>query len=458
MKKLRRLLVVDDEPSMRLNITDILQMEGHSVEEAGTGNDGILKALSGKPDIILLDFNLPDMDGLKVLSEVKKEIPDILVIILTAYGTNERVIATMKAGAFDYVEKPFELSEFLIILERAFSYLDMQRELEKLRLQADAEKDPVAEQIIGKSAAMKKIMKTIGLAAASSAAILIQGESGTGKELVADAIQRHSDRVDMPYIKINCGAFAESLLESEIFGHEKGSFTGASELKQGKFELASGGTVFLDEINNMPQSLQVRLLRILQQQSFFRVGGKELVQVDVRIIAASNRVIEDEIEAGNLRKDLYYRLNVIRINIPPLRERTEDIPLLIDFFIKKHSPNRNLAVPQDVLEKLKALPWHGNVRELENHIQRAIVLARDNALPIDIPAAPRPGEVYDVKSPPQPGGSQSFRELVSEYEKELILNALRQSNGNRSAAAKLLRMSRRLLYYKIKDLKIEEYT
>ena len=394
MKKEKNILVVDDESSMRKNINDILTIEGYNVFEAENGVIGIEKVANNKLDLVLLDFNMPLMDGFETLSEIKKINPDLPVIILTAYGTNERIIETMKSGAYDYMDKPFELAEFLIVVERAIKYFELITELKKLRTSVS---ENVAiydkEQIIGKSSTIKEILKLLGLAAPSDATVLIQGESGTGKELIADAIQRHSLRRDRPYVKINCGAFSESLLESEIFGHEKGSFTGAVAQKLGMFELANEGTVFLDEINNMPQSVQIRLLRILQHQTFYRVGGEIPVPTNIRIIAASNKNIEKEVEEGRLRKDLYYRLNVIRINIPPLRERTEDIPLLVEHFLTKYGADKNLVITPENIERLRIYLWPGNIRELENNIQRALVFARDNIINIETEVKEEKAEV-----------------------------------------------------------------
>lgn len=456
MKKNKNILVVDDEASMRKNIKDILTLEGYTVYEAENGISGIEIVKNQKMDLVLLDFNMPLMDGFEALSEIKKINSDLPVIILTAFGTNERVIEAMKNGAYDYMEKPFELAEFLIIVERAIKYLDLLNELKKLRTTfSETAVSFDKDQIIGKSSAIKEILKLLGLAAPSDATVLIQGESGTGKELIADAIQRHSQRANKPYIKINCGAFSESLLESEIFGHEKGSFTGAISQKLGVFELANEGTVFLDEINNMPQSLQIRLLRILQHQTFYRVGGETPVPVNIRIIAASNRNIEKEVEEGRLRKDLYYRLNVIRINLPPLRERTEDMPLLVDHFLKKYGANRNLVIKPENIEELKAYSWPGNIRELENNIQRAIVFARDNIVKIETEIKEAEIDESDVSFSKILKDGLSLKSVIEKIEKNFILEALRNTKWNRTEAAKLLKIHRRLLYSKMKEYKLD---
>ncbi len=456
MKKNKNILVVDDESSMRKNILDILTSEGFKVYEAENGIVGIEMVKKYDFDLVLLDFNMPGMDGFEALSEIKKINQDLPVVILTAYGTNERVIEAMKNGAYDYMEKPFELSEFLLIVERALNYLELLSELKKLRT-SFSEKTTVFDegQIIGKSSGIKEILKLLGMVAPTDTTVLIQGESGTGKELIADAIQRHSQRVGKPYIKINCGAFSESLLESEIFGHEKGSFTGAISQKLGVFELANEGTVFLDEINNMPQSLQIRLLRILQHQTFFRVGGEIPVPANIRIIAASNKNIEKEVEEGRLRKDLYYRLNVIRMNIPPLRERTEDIPLLVEHFLKKYGANNNLVINPENMLTLKSYSWPGNIRELENNIQRAIVFARDNIINIETEVKEeKAGTSMDSFNKIMKEGS-SLKSVIGVIEKNFILQALKISKWNRTEAAKLLKIHRRLLYSKMKEYKLD---
>jgi DNA-binding NtrC family response regulator len=398
------------------------------------------------------------MDGFETLSEIKKINPDLPVIILTAYGTNERIIETMKSGAYDYMDKPFELAEFLIVVERAIKYFELITELKKLRTSAS---ENVAiydkEQIIGKSSTIKEILKLLGLAAPSDATVLIQGESGTGKELIADAVQRHSLRRDRPYVKINCGAFSESLLESEIFGHENGSFTGAVAQKLGMFELANDGTVFLDEINNMPQSVQIRLLRILQHQTFYRVGGEIPVPTNIRIIAASNKNIEREVEEGRLRKDLYYRLNVIRINIPPLRERTEDIPLLVEHFLNKYGADKNLVITPENIERLRIYLWPGNIRELENNIQRALVFARDNIINIETEVKEEKAEVPENSFQKILKEGLSFKSVIEEIEKNFILQALKITKWNRTETAKLLKIHRRLLYNKMKEYKLNSF-
>lgn len=451
-QKKKLVLVVDDEASMRKNIIDILSREGCNIIEAADGLEAIDQVKKQSPDLILLDINLPQLDGLSALAEIRKIKPDSPVIIFTAYGTSDRAIEAMKEGAFDYIEKPFELDEFVLNVKRACNYADLIQELKELRTQVSNNILHTEEiRLIGRSVKMQEIFKLIGRAAPSDATILIQGESGTGKELIADAIQKYSLLKEKPYIKINCGALSESLLESEIFGHEKGAFTGAIGQKLGCFELANNGTIFLDEINNMPPSLQVRLLRLLQNQSFFRVGGEVPVTVNVRVIAATNTDIEKEVAAGKFRKDLFYRLNIIRLNIPPLRDRVEDIPFLAEHFLRKYSPARDLVLSAKALATLQSYDWPGNVRELENLIHSTVVMARENVISeLNLPEKTQTKQVY-LKEYLEQSLEYGLKNTIDSIEKECILNALKKSDWNKTEAAVLLKIHRRLLYSKMKE-------
>ena len=351
----------------------------------------------------------------------------------------------------------------MIIIKRALEFSELIEEVKHLREQVkEITPDFVSDQIIGRTQQMQNIFKLIGKVTGTEATVLIQGESGTGKELIADAIQRHSLRRDKPYVKVNCGALTETLLESEIFGHEKGSFTGANTQKLGRFELADSGTIFLDEINNMPLSLQVKLLRILQKQPFYRVGGETPIKVDVRIIAASNTDIEQAVKDGKLREDLFYRLNVVRINVPSLRERKEDIPLLIEHFIKKYSNGKQISIPQETIDKLVNFDWPGNIRELENTIQRSLVISNKNIFTVDqLPIQNKTKQELkgftneiDYWFNEIVNNKVSLKNIISSIEKELIIKALELAGQNRSHAAKLLKIHRRLLYTKMKDYNI----
>ena len=450
MKEKKTILVVDDEASMRKNVVELMTREGFVVLEAGDGIEALKNIRSATLSLVLLDINLPKMDGITVLKEMKKDFPDIPVIVFTAYGTSERAIEAMKAGAYDYLDKPFELDEFLLVVRRALTYGDLLGEVKRLRSTVSINTQSIAgNQLVGISSKSQEIFKMIGRAAPSDATVLIQGESGTGKELIADAIQRHSLRKDKPFIKVDCGGLSETLLESELFGHEKGSFTGAVAQRKGRFELADGGTILLDEVNNMTPALQMKLLRVLQQKTFERVGGKTTLSVDVRVIAATNRDIEQEMKAGRFRQDLFYRLNVIHIVIPPLRERLEDIPVLVDHFLKKMKPSENIVVPEASMNTLLSYSWPGNVRELENVIQRSLVMSQGNLITIDhLLVAANPAAAH---LPHHHISEKEFdlKDYLAKVEKDLILEALSKTNWNRTQTAGMLNINRRLLFSKM---------
>ena len=456
MKEKRTVLIVDDEAPMRKNLTELLGDEGFSILEAGDGEEAIRLARDRQPNLVLLDINLPRTDGLACLVEIKKSAPSVPVIVFTAYGTSERAIQAMKTGAFDYLEKPFDLDEFLLTVRRALNYSDLMSEVQSLRAKVP---DPQAyfssSELIGSTLKMQEIFKTVGRVAGTDATVLIEGESGTGKELVADAIQRHSLRKDKPFIKVNCGGLPETLLESEMFGHEKGSFTGAVSRREGRFELANGGTIFLDEINNMPPPLQMKLLRVLQHKTFERVGGKETLTVDVRIIAATNKNIEAEVKAGRFREDLYYRLNVVHIVIPPLREHLDDVPLLVDHFLRKFDVSRKAFLSPEAHHKVRSHSWPGNIRELENVIQRALVMAQGNVITADDLPIESASRKTSMSAQQKGDGRTPLKKLTSVFEKNLIVQALTRAGWNRTKAAGLLQINRRLLFSKIKQYKIK---
>ncbi|MCF8346528.1 MAG: sigma-54 dependent transcriptional regulator [Bacteroidales bacterium] len=448
----RLILVADDEASIRRNIKDLLSSMGYKVLLAEGGNRALEIFRESNPGLVILDINMPDINGLVLLEELKKINNEIPVIIFTAFGTSERAINAMKSGAYDYIEKPFELDEFLLIVERAFEYSGLLKEVKKLRnYVVNPQSSYLPNDIIGKSPKMQEVFKLIGRVASSEATVLIQGESGTGKELVADAIQRHSLLADQPYVKINCGALSESLLESEIFGHEKGAFTGAFSQRKGLFEIADGGTVFLDEINSMPHSLQVKLLRVLQKQPFFRVGGDKPINVDVRILASSNKDIKPEVEAGRFREDLFYRINVVTITIPPLRERMSDLPLLIEHFIHKYRSDKKIVIPPKTIKRLKKYSWPGNIRELENTIYSAIVTTPNDVLNIaELPVHKGEGTTQTDYLRLLENG-MSFKDVITEVEKKIIHEALARFDHNQSKTADFLKINRRLLYSRLKE-------
>ncbi len=458
-KKLHTVLIVDDEPSMRLNLKELLGDEGYQIAEAPNGMKAVQAVEEKTPSIILMDIKMPGMDGLKALEKIKVISPKTPVIIFTAFGSNEKPIEAMKAGAFDYLEKPFEVEELLNVIERALGeWMNVSDDSAKSSTEQLA---PMEEHIIGKSRKMKNLLKMIGKIAPKDTTVLLQGESGTGKEVIADAIHRHSNRTNGPFIKINCGALPESLLESELFGHEAGAFTGAVKQRRGRFELAHGGTIFLDEVDALTLPMQIKLLRVLQQFTFERVGGEKTIHTDARIIAATNKDLKQKIEEGSFRQDLFYRLNIIHLHLPPLRERTEDIEPLVSYFLKKYSPAKKLTLTDDAMKSLKTCMWHGNVRELENVIQRAAVLSRSKQIrrqDLKIPADSLKEHADSLRQKYLDGGSEcvDFHSVIQTVEKELISHALERTGWNKTEAAKLLQINRRLLYSKMDQYKINK--
>ena len=451
---LSRALVVDDEKASRLNIIDLLTMEHINVEEAENG-ESALGLIASKPfDVVLLDIRMPKMNGLDVLKHIKKSHPNLPVIMFTAIGTSERAIEAMKMGAFDYIAKPFDVEELLAIVGRAIEYRHLSNEVQALRQRlADVEaQDFSPDKFVSASPAMQKVFKMIGKVAASNTTVLIEGETGTGKELVANAVWYHSTRKDRPFIKINCAAIPEGLLESELFGHERGAFTDARDQRKGHFELADGGTIFLDEISEMSPKLQSKLLRVLEQHEFQRVGGSETLTVDVRILAATNKDLKEETKAGRFRKDLFYRLQVVHIVLPPLHERRGDIPPLVDHFLKRLNPKRELMVSSDAMKEMEEYTWPGNVRELGNVIERATVLAQGKLItPEHLSlSSPHTGESGQPKLAGTPV-ILPLRKVLADVERDLIVRALTQANWNKTKAAKLLKIDRRVLFDKIKE-------
>jgi two-component system response regulator AtoC len=399
-------LVVDDDAQIRSLLADLLKENGYAVREAKTGAEAIAAVDKQRPDLVMMDVKLPDQDGLDVLKTLKKDKPELEVIVMTAFGGSSSAIKAMEHGAYDYVTKPFEIDDLLAALKRVFEHADMSSEVATLRLEL-GKSAAERERIVGSSKPMLEVYKLIGKVAGADATVLITGESGTGKELVAEALHRASKRNPHPLVKVSCAALPESLLEAELFGHEKGSFTGAMTMRKGRFEAANKGTIFLDEIGEMTLGTQTKLLRILQEREFERIGSNLPIKVDLRVIAATNRELAAEVEAGRFREDLYYRLNVIHIHMPPLRDRMDDLPLLVEHFLAKFRFKPD-AIPTTISEEAMGLlmehDWPGNVRELENAIERAVVLSRGQPI--------MPDHLPLTESPAVAGGKARTRGRV----------------------------------------------
>ena len=453
MKKLN-ILVVEDGQSQREMLRDFLRKEGHVVGEAENGEQAIRRIREGHYDLILLDYRMPGMDGIQVLRAVKGINPEIDIVIVTAEGTIDMAVEAMKAGAFDYITKPVEFDELLLLVARVSERRTLMKENEILRGvfrgEPFGEKGVTTDRIVYRSEKMSALINMAGRVAASRATVLLQGESGTGKELFARLIHHLSPRASKRIIAVNCGALHENLLESELFGHEKGAFTGATARRIGRFEEADGGTLFLDEIGELSPPVQVKLLRFLQEHEFQRLGGNQTLRTDVRVISATNRDLEQRVKEGAFREDLFYRLNVVMISIPPLRERKEDITILIDHFLKRYAEENGKEIAglsseaQDVLLKYD---YPGNVRELENIIERAVVIAREAVISVeDLPFRESMEEIAAGRKAEE----GLLRGSIEELEKRLIVEAMEKAGDHQSRAAELLGISERMLRYKLK--------
>ena len=446
-----KILVIDDDQGLRRSLSLILDEGGHGVVVAANGADGLAVAKNEKPDLILCDVRMPQMDGLEFLERYRQEEGGALVIMMTAYGGIDLAVKAMVAGAYDYIPKPFGADEILLTIRKAEEREHLRAEVGRLRAEVRAERR--VGDIIARSPGMIRALEVAGKVAPHRSPVLLTGESGTGKELMARYIHRESDRADRPFVPVNCGAIPETLLESEFFGYMRGAFTGADRDKAGLFEAAEGGTLFLDEVGELPTSLQVKLLRALQDGEVRRLGGTETTTVNVRIVAATNRDLEAAVHAGDFRQDLYYRLAVIPIHLPPLRERTEAIPDLTHHLLERLRERLNLkveSVSPGAMKALLAYAWPGNIRELENVLEQAVVLSEGDTLDEDsLSGRLRGADV--VIEPGYASDDLSVKRRGAELERRLIKRALERTGGNRSKAAGLLELSPRALRYKIQD-------
>jgi len=460
-----KILIVDDDKDMRDILSDLISSDGYKAITASDGRKALIETKAHSPDLVLLDIRLPEMDGLKVLEEIKKMDKDLPVIMLTAHEDVKGAVQAMKSGAFDYITKPFDNEEMVLNIKKALQTRYLYREVKNLRRRL--EDKTVIAQFIGESPRIKQVLNQVKLIAPTNMTVIIQGESGTGKELIARMIHEESLRHDKPFVTVDCGALPENLVESELFGYERGAFTGADKSKEGSFESANGGTLFLDEMINLPLSFQGKLLRVIQERKVQHLGGTKEIKVDVRIIAATNAILSDEVKNGRFRDDLYYRLNEFNINLPPLREREDGIPVLAKYFLEEANLEFNKKVEGISGEAMKSLlnyQWPGNVRELRNVIRKAALLTDSNFirefnLPMDTVSN------SEIVIPPRPslekggeGGFEgiSFQETIKKnirmLEKDIIEKALVQAKNNKSKAAKILKIDRMTLYSKIKSL------
>ena len=444
-----RVLIVDDDPASRRLVEVRLRPLGCDVATAGNGEQGLAAIRKDPPDLVILDLQMPKMGGIEVLRALRKEGFHTPAIVITAHGSIETAVEAMKEGAYDFITKPLDAAHFDLVVRKTLEREALKREVELFSEDADKR----YRLIIGASQKMKEAVETARKAAKSNATVLLLGESGTGKEVFARAIHNWSERKNQSFVAINCVGLSKELLESELFGHEKGAFTGADQQKKGKIELANGGTVFLDEVGDISQELQTKLLRFLQEREFDRVGGVRPIHVDVRIIAATNRDLEDAVKQDRFRADLYHRLNVIPISLPPLRERTEDIAPLAQYFLRRYSSESKKSfheITTEALAKLGAYHWPGNVRELANTIERGVVLGNGPVVTIQ----DLPGRIASTETPIHGSENLSYREAMEATRRNLVAAALRQAHGNRAAAAKILGVHEKYFFRLIKTLGI----
>ena len=448
MDEKRKILVVDDEESHRIMLRAVLSADGYAVAEASDGTEAVRAVEKEAFDLILMDLRMTDMDGIEALTEIRKISPLVPVLIMTAYASVKTAVEALKAGAFDYLTKPLDIEELKILIEKALDHYHLRAENLVLKERLGDRFD--FSRIIGRGPKMKALLDTLAMVAPSDATVLLLGESGTGKEVVANAIHHNSPRAGQPFIKVACAALPENLLESELFGHEKGAFTGAVSRREGRFQLAHRGTLCLDEVGEMSPATQTKLLRVLQEKEFEPVGGARTVKVDIRLIAATNLDLVKEVAAGRFREDLYYRLNVVPITLPPLRERKEDIPALADHFLaiyREKNGKRLRGISGKALDLLVRYDWPGNIRELENCIERAVIMAREEAiLPADFPP--------QIRMLSQAQGKDGFAIpsgiSLDEMERAMIVQTLAETGGNRTRTAEILGINRRTLQNKLR--------
>jgi DNA-binding NtrC family response regulator len=442
-----KLLLADDEAPIRKVMTLLLKEEGYEVMAVENGQEAVEALPSFRPDVVLLDQQMPVLNGVETFEAIRRLFPEQLVIFITAYGSISLAVDTVKKGAYDFIEKPFDNDNLLLKVRRA---------VEHSRTRGETKTPPTRlapghPPLIGENSGLRQVIAQLKRVAATNATVLIHGESGTGKELIAQAVHHNSQRAAGPFIAVNCGAIPLTLMESELFGHEKGAFTDAKEMQPGTFERATGGTLFLDEVGELPIDAQVKLLRVLEEKKITRIGGKKPIAIDVRIVAATNRLLEEEVRKGAFRLDLLYRLNIFTVDIPPLRERREDIPLLVDFFIAKHNRALNLSISsisRPAMEKIASYDWPGNVRDLENAIQSAMILTSGGVIQTEhLP--------FRVKGYEQTETANSIKEINAQAEKDLILETLKKHNYNRTLTAEALNISRKTLFNKMKRHGIE---
>ncbi len=448
------ILIIDDETAQRDVLTGYLKKKGYKILSASSGKEGIEITSSNQVDIIFSDFKMPGLTGLEVLEQVNEMNPEISFVIVTAYGTVENAVKAMRLGAYDYLSKPIDLDELDLMIGRIIENKNLKSENELLKTQLQ-EKHKITS-IISQSPKMEEVLSVASRVADSKASVLVTGENGTGKEVLAKSIHYLSSRKDKPFVAINIPALSENLLESELFGHEKGSFTGADKMRKGRFEHADGATLFLDEVGDIPPAIQVKLLRVLQEHQFERVGGTEIIESDVRIISATNQDLEKKIKDGTFREDLYYRLNVVSIKIPPLRERKDDILPLTENFLEKYSKENDrdkLEFSKEAIDLLMKYNFPGNVRELENIVERAVVLTRGSVITIE----DLPMNIKGFKEEKTFASSreETLTEQVEALEKKLIFDALQESGGNQTKAGNLLGLTERNLRYKLKKYNIK---